>query len=78
MCGEGAPGRQVQGQGWFLAGMRLVRGGRRPTPRQEEPGALTVQLHRAEGLLLGLQLREHYSVVPEVGAQHPVLQHTQG
>ena len=76
--GRGHPGGRCRAGGWFLAGMRLVRGGRRPTPLQEEPGALTVQLHRAEGLLLGLQLREHYSVVPEVGAKHPVLKHAQG
>lgn len=39
---------------------------------------LTVQLHRAEGLVAQLQLREHHGVGSEVGAQHPVLQHAQG
>ena len=60
--------------------------GRDPGRTEAQPGreattpaaALTVQLHGAEGLVLELQLREHYGVVPEVGAQHPVLQHTQG
>lgn len=68
--GRGRPGRRRRAGGRFLAGVRLVGGA--------EPGALTVQLHGAEGLLLGLQLCEHYRVVPEVGAQHPVLQHAPG
>lgn len=50
-------------------------GGQTPGPGL---GPLTVQLHRAEGLVLQLQLREHHGVGLEVGAQHPVLQHAQG
>lgn len=52
----------------------LTRGGRTPST----PRTLTVQLHRAKGLALQLQLREHDGVVSEVRAQHAVLQHAQG
>lgn len=69
-------GRQPAGlfQGWDPGSTEAQHSREASAPA----AALTVQLHGAEGLVLELQLREHYGIVPEVGGQHPVLQHTQG